>query len=133
MTDIFAQATAAKLRFTSAKGQLSVEQLWDLPLTTKAAGSVDLDTLAKAVNREIKAAEEESFVVSSRRPKSLDVLRLDILKYIIAEKLAAQRELRDSVEKAEKKKKLLEALAKKGEDKLNSMSEKELLAELSML
>ena len=39
--DIFKQAAKAKLRFPSSKGELRVEDLWDLPLTSKTGPSLD--------------------------------------------------------------------------------------------
>ena len=40
-TDIFKQATKLKLRFSSVRGDLTVEDLWDLPLTSKSNLSLD--------------------------------------------------------------------------------------------
>jgi hypothetical protein len=50
--NIFEQATRRAIRFESAKGDLSVEQLWDLPLQSR--NQFDLDTVAKTVNRQLK-------------------------------------------------------------------------------
>ena len=46
--NIFEQASRAKLRFDSVKGQLVTEQLWDLPLQSKT--NFDLDTVAKGIS-----------------------------------------------------------------------------------
>ena len=66
MDNLFMQATREKFRFESSKGDLSVEQLWDLPLTSRTG--FDLDTVAKAVNADLKASNEESFVNASNNP-----------------------------------------------------------------
>ena len=60
MDNLFLQATREKFRFESSKGDLSVEQLWDLPLTSRTG--FDLDTVAKAVNKFVGALEEHDDV-----------------------------------------------------------------------
>jgi hypothetical protein len=73
-----------------------LEQLWDLPLLTKQVNipqtkpHIDLDTVAKNINRQLKDQGEESFVVDSVSNPARQVLqnKLDIVKYIIAAKQA---------------------------------------------
>ena len=75
--NIFEQASRLKLTFSTNKGQLSVEHLWDLSLDS-------LDTLAKGVNRELKASEEEA------KSKQLEfAAAADIYAAMDAEKAAA--------------------------------------------
>ena len=64
--NLFEIATRKKLRFPSLKGELSAEQLWDLPLSSRVG--LDLDNIAKAVNKDLKAEEEDSFVKTSTNP-----------------------------------------------------------------
>lgn len=120
--NIFMRASRDKLRFRLPIGDLNVEQLWDLPLTAQF-GHVSLDTVARNINHALQEAEEESFVDGARNPeKSRLSLQLDILKAIIAEKIAA----RDRIEKARKnnehKQRLLAALENKEELALSEMS-----------
>lgn len=83
MSNIYQQAAVLKLRFGSERGLLNVENLFDLPLTSKTG--MDLDTLAKKVNAELKAQTEESFVVVHNTPVKTELtLKLDILKDVIA-------------------------------------------------
>lgn len=129
--NIFEKASRTALRFASSKGELTTEQLWDLPLQSR--GGFDLDTIAKAVNRNLKQADEESFV-STRSTLSLtDTLRLDILKHIIAVKVAENAEKRDAAAKAEKKALLLDLLDKKQTESLAALSEEELRKQLKEL
>ncbi|MFW9602789.1 MAG: hypothetical protein ACMV1B_10780, partial [Prevotella sp.] len=58
--NLFEIATREKFRFASIKGELSVEQLWDVSLTSKTG--FDLDTIARTVNQESKETDTESFV-----------------------------------------------------------------------
>lgn len=77
---MFEKAAKCKLRFQSSKGALSVEDLFDLSLTS-------LDNLAKDVNRQLKAEVEESFIEKKSQNSSDLELRLDILKHVIAYKV----------------------------------------------
>ena len=86
MDNLFLQATREKFRFESPKGDLSVEQLWDLPLTSRTG--FDLDTVAKAVNADLKASNEESFVNVNNNPAvSRLQAKLEVVKAIIEVKL----------------------------------------------
>ena len=119
--NIFEQASREALRFSSAKGALSVEDLWHLPLTS--ARGVSLDGLAKEQNRLLKQAEEESFVTPKKTTKEDRVarLKLDVLKHIIAVKL----EERDAAEKAQQRAEQRRALEEALEDtKLNELKSK---------
>jgi len=57
---MFEKASRSKLRFMSTKGLLTVEDLWDIPLTSK--NGVSLDDIAKSLHKQIKESEETSFV-----------------------------------------------------------------------
>lgn len=78
---LFEKASKLKLRFASGKGLLSVEDLWDLPLT--AVSNTSLDSIAKGVNAQLKESETESFVISTPKADRILQLKLDILKHII--------------------------------------------------
>ena len=59
--DIFEKAAREKLRFDSPIGDLTTEQLWDLPLTSANIQRPSLDFMARAVSRELRDFGEESF------------------------------------------------------------------------
>lgn len=82
---LFEKASKLKLRFASDKGLLSVEDLWDLPLT--AATNASLDGVAKSINTRLKEYESESFVISTPNSNSVLQLKMDIVKYIIKVRL----------------------------------------------
>lgn len=130
--NIFEQASISKLRFESPRGELSTDQLWDIPLTSRNGFS--LDDIAKAVNRQLKATAEESFVtpVSSGASTKLQ-LQLEILKHVIAAKMKARDDAAHAAERAQKKAKLLEVLAEKQEDGLRQLSVEELQAQIASL
>ena len=106
--NIFEKAAKGKYRFNSMKGNLSVEDLYDLPLTS--AQGVSLDGLAIDVNREIKATEEESFV-SENKPNTILAAKFDILKHIIKAKIEEIESAKLAAGKKAKKAELVGILA----------------------
>jgi hypothetical protein len=90
--------------------------------------------MAIAVNRNIRATSEESFVET--KPTAAlaeDQLRLDILKHVINAKQVAA----DAAEKAavtrERKRKLLDALERQQDAELADMSADDIRAELEAM
>lgn len=125
--NIFERASRKALRFSSVKGDLTTEQLWQLNLNA-------LDTVARRVNTELKSISEESFIATKPDPRKPDLeLRLDILKHIIASKLADEEAAKTRAEKAAKKDLLLKALASKQNEAVANMSEAEIRAEIEAL
>lgn len=128
----FEQATREKFRYPSARGWLSTEQLWELPLTAKSGFS--LDDVAKAVNAELKAVDTESFVATESNPaKAICESKLSILKHIIAVRLAENRAAAALATKKWEKEKLLEVLSRKQDAALENLTEDELLARINDL
>ena len=130
--NIFEQATRRAIRFESAKGDLSVEQLWDLPLQSR--NQFDLDTIAKTVNRQLNAVTEESFVSVRENPaKETLSLKLELVKHIISVKLQEAEEARNRANKASEKEKLLRLLDEKQNEALRSLTPEEIQERLKAL
>lgn len=125
--NIFENAMRQKLRFPSDRGQLTTEQLWLLDLRL-------LDTIARAINTELKGVTEESFIQTKPDPrKGALTLQLDILKYIIASKMEDAERAKSAAERSRTRKKLVEALGAKEEEELGKKSKDQLLKELEAL
>ena len=132
MDNLFLQATREKFRFESLKGDLSVEQLWDLPLTSRTG--FDLDTVAKAVNADLKASNEESFVNVNNNPAvSRLQAKLEVVKAIIEVKLAQAEATKKRAEKAAERQRLMEVLHSKKDQELQGLSVEEIERRLSQL
>lgn len=117
--NLFEIASKQKLRFTTTKGLLSTEDLWDLPLTT-------LNDLAQFLNKQVKEAGEESFIeVKSSANEKLDNM-FEIVKHIIKVKLAERETLKVAKENANKKAQILELIHQKKNESLASMPVEEL-------
>ena len=131
--DIFERASRGRIRFDSSRGELTTEQLWELPLTDRA-DRPDLDKIARAVNGELKSLDEGSFVKMKPDPRKADLeLKLEILKHIIASRIAAAEAGVLAVANAEKRRKLLAALATKEDAALAGMSREEIEAEIAKI
>ena len=89
--NIFEQATRLKLRFAvGTRVNLTVENLWDLPLTN--VKGEDLDHIAIELQEKL-STNEKSFVVQQSKTKEaqLNQLKFDIVKYIIDVRLEEQK------------------------------------------
>lgn len=119
--NLFEIASRKKYRFNSPKGPLTVEHLWGLPLTD-AHGNVSLDMIAKSIFADMKDEGEVSFVEKS--PMTDDTLsnKLDIVKHIIAVKLAEREAFMNQKAVAEKKRLLNQIIAEKENDELKGKS-----------
>lgn len=130
---MFEKATRQQLRFNTKKGLLSVEDLWTLPLKTSFNAQVDLDEVAKTVHQELKTSEEISFVAPVTASNTTAQLKMDIVKHIIAVKLAEKEVAEKAKETKEKKQKILEAIARKQDEALVNSSVEDLQKMLESL
>jgi hypothetical protein len=129
---VFEIASRKKLRFPSQKGDLTSEQLWDLPLTS--ANKFDLDTIARGINGELKSITEDGFVQTKPDPRKPDLeTALEIVKRVIAVKIEEKDAAEKKAANRVKRQKLLEALAEREVGDLKAKSKEELLKELNDL
>ncbi len=127
----FEKATRIKLRFECAQGQLSVEDLWDLPL--KHTSRANLDDIARALSRRLREESVESFVDKPPKADETCQLAFDIVKHVIDAKLAERDAAKLAAENREKKQRLLATLAKKEDEKLSELSIEDLRAQINAL
>ena len=133
-TNIFEYATRNKLRFASARGELTIEQLWDVPLRSKAGDDFNLNAIAKVANKALKDVTEESFVETERTPAHARFENtLEVVKYVIDAKLADEDAAKKRAENKVKKEKLLAALEKRQDEKLDDLSIRDLQRQIAAL
>lgn len=122
---MFEMAVRAKMRFPF-KGLISVEDLWDLSVES-------LDSIFKNLNSQLKQTKEESLLnTKTKEDKELDI-KIEIVKYVVGVKLE-EKELKLKVkEQKEKKQKIMEILASKQDESLQSKSIEELTKMLDEL
>jgi len=135
MNNIFEYATRNKLRFASIRGELTVEQLWDVPLYPfRSNGEFNLNTIARAANQALKDVSEGNFVETAKTPEhTRREAALEVVKYVIETKLAEEAAAKDRASKKQEKEKLLAILAEKQDGKLSDLSEKELQKRIAAL
>lgn len=118
--NIFAEATRQKIRFTTSRGLLSVEDLWQLPLTSTK--NPNLDDIARGLHAEVQASGQQSFVNKTTTVNKTVQLMFDVVKYVIDWRLAEAEAKRVDEERTVKKARILDILASKQDDNLKAMS-----------
>ena len=122
--NMFEQATRLKLRFKSNNGNISTEDLWDLPLS-------QLDDIAKGLRKELRDTED-SFIEEKKSNAQLE-LRFEVVKHVITTKLAERDAKAKAKEVAARRQVLLEALEGKQQEALKNMSVEDIQKELATL
>lgn len=117
---MFEKASRKKLRFETSRGNISAEDLWDLPFTSFNGDS--LDSLARKISKAIRENETDSFVEEVSAKDSILELKLEILKRVIAVRLAERAAAEKEVETKAKKEKIIAVIAEKEDDSLKGKS-----------
>lgn len=136
--NIFEAASRNKLRFETSKGSLSVEDLWDMPLSSARETGFGLDDLAISLHREIKAATDApvSFVTQSAKPSAsatTRVLRFDVIKHIIDVRIAERDAGTEAGIKRAQKQRLREVLERRQNAEIELKSPAEIQAMIDAL
>lgn len=122
---LFEMATRSKLRFPSTKGELSVEDLWDL-------SDKDLDVVYKNLkDQEVKSSEESLLDDANVDPKL--TAAIGIVRYIFTTKRKEKLAEKERINKKRTQKKYIDALSKKQDEAIEKMSEAELRAMIDSL
>jgi predicted RNA-binding Zn ribbon-like protein len=129
----FERATRLQLRFDSPQGQLSVENLWDLPLTSNNEKRANLDDIAIALDRKLKDTATTSFVKKTVSPADTTRLKFDVVLHIITVRQAEAEAETQKKLNADKKQQLLAILAQKENEALAGKSVEELRALIDTL
>lgn len=130
---MFEIASKKKFRFVTPKGHVSVEDLWDLPLTS-TVGKANLDDIAKDLDGQLNTTRVKSFVHEETEDPSSDIRTMfDIVLHIIAFKVAERNaESKERAKRAEKQR-LLEALARSEDKAIESKTPAEIRAMIDAL
>lgn len=115
---MFEKAVRNKYRFPF-RGQISVEDLWDL-------GVRDLDSIFKTLNAQVKREKEESLLeVRSDAETELET-KISIVRRIVSVKLSEKEAAKAQAENKARKQRIMEILADKRDDALKGKSIEEL-------
>lgn len=118
MSDLFKIATKKKYRF-SYKGQVTVEDLWDLSVE-------ELDKIYKNLKSLQKNASEESLLQTvTKEDKELNN-KIEIIKTIVTDKLTAKDRAMKAASQRAQNQRILEIMADKQDAALKEKSIEEL-------
>lgn len=116
--NVFEVATKNKYRFPY-RGQISVEDMWDLSVT-------ELDKIFKTLNKQVKTAQEESLLETKTKEDETIENQIAIVRHIVSVKQKeANDRLREKERKAQKQR-IMEIMADKEDEALKSKSPEEL-------
>lgn len=116
--NVFEIATRNKYRFPY-RGQISVEDMWDLSVT-------ELDKIFKTLNKQAKTAQEESLLETKTKEDETIENQIAIVRHIVSIKQKeANDRLREKERKAQKQR-IMEIMADKEDEALKSKSPEEL-------
>lgn len=118
MNDIFEYAVRNKLRFPY-KGQISVEDLWDL--TPEA-----LDVVFRTLSKQSKQNSEESLMTSKSAEDTVLNMQIEIVKYIFSAKINEAELRKKEMEAHERRQKIMSIIDSKQEADLQNKSIEEL-------
>lgn len=123
---MYRKALRTKLRFSTTKGKLTTEDLFDLSL-------IDLNNLAIALDKKLSEIPRKSFISDITPDTQEDELRFNIVKDVITLKLAERNAAQNAKAKAAEKAQLLEVLHRKKNEALENLSVAEIEAKLAEL
>ena len=122
--EMYKQASKQKLRFSTTKGLLTVEQLWSLSLT-------DLDTLAVSLQDAYDKSKGAKSFLSTKTDEDKTVkLMFDICLDILQTKVDEKEVANKARETREHNQKILALMAEKKDEQLKGMSLGELEKQL---
>lgn len=124
--NLFELATRRKFRFETTRGNLTIEELWDLSIES-------LDRIAVALHKKVNSEETVSFVNTSKKVNTGDELKLEIVLHVINVRVTEATESRDRQLKAERARTIRDELERRKEDAIKTKSDEELAKELELL
>jgi hypothetical protein len=116
--NLFELATRCKYRFPY-RGQITIEDLWDLHPT-------ELDTIFKTLNAEAKKVSEESLLELKTKEDEELSNKITIVRYIVYAKLEEQKIRENEKANKDRKQKLLAIKARREEAALENISDEQL-------
>ena len=117
-TNIFEVATRNKYRFPY-RGQISVEDMWDLPVT-------ELDKIFKTLNKQVKTSQEESLLETKSKEDEVLETQIEIVRRIVSIKQQEANERLREIERKVQKQRIMEIMADKQDEVLKGKSIDEL-------
>ena len=120
MDKIFELATKNKYRYSSTRGMLNTEDLWDLPMEV-------LNDLYKSLKAEIKKVDNSDSLfddLSDKSRKEVEVLnnKAEIVSHIFKTKRKISEDNAKALETIQRNKRIDELIQQKKDEKFNNMT-----------
>lgn len=138
--EMYEKAIRMGLRFESTRGDLTLEQLWTVPLRdpeqlrNPARQGFSLDVIAQTIHRQMREQVSESFVTDTPSAQSeLLALRMAVVLRVISVKKAEEAAKSKARENALEAQKIEKILAGRADQALEGASEESLRARLQEL
>ena len=122
----FVTATRLKLRFDTPQGQLPIEDLWDLPLTSTNPNKANLDALAIQLHGKLQTTSTVSFVNTPAKVDDTTQVKFDVVKHIIDTRMAENASAAQAAANKAKKQQLLQVLERKENAAIENLSADEI-------
>jgi len=123
---MFEKATRQKFRFNTPQGNLTTEDLWDIPLTSKT-GKANLNSIALDLYKETKEASDVvSFVDDVKKVDETSKNKFDIVKHVIQVRKAENEAVLKAKSNKERKQFLMNLLAQKETDDMQNLSKEDI-------
>jgi len=113
--NLFEIATRNKYRFDTARGKMSVEDLWDLPLY----GKVSLDQIEIDLTKTVKE-NQESFAKKLSRKNTSNDYKLDIVRYIIEYKIKEKEKKEQEMANKVRREKIMQLIEERELEELKN-------------
>lgn len=124
--DMFILATRKKFRFESTKGQLQLEDIFDLSLTA-------LDNIAVSLDEKIQQLGRKTFIDKRTSSTTELEIKLEIIKYVIETKQKEEEERKVKQAKTEQKEFLKTLREKKQIQQFEGLSLEDIEKQLAAL
>jgi hypothetical protein len=117
---VFEQAVRKKYRFPSPQGELSTEEIFDLPLTS-SNNRANLDDIARSLNKQLKSGNDVSFVNPDKKSDPEIQAKFDLIMYVIKLRIAENEAALKQKENAAKRQKILAIMSDREDESLRNM------------
>lgn len=132
--EMFEKLIRAKTRFASPQGALSIEDLYDLPLTSSRPNQANLGDIARGLSKDIQALGPEDFGIELPEAKDDGLkLKFEAVKHVINAILADRNAQTAAALTRARRQQILDLIAQKENAAMSEKSIDELRALIESL
>lgn len=129
--DLIARAVISHARFPSPRGNLTVEDLFDLPLTSTTV--LDLESIAQTLYKKMQDLPKLSFTGGNTKESEDATFKLDVVKAVIAYKQAERDKAQSESARSQALQTFLAEKNRRKEASITEISDEELDKEIAKL